>query len=322
VARKGNAETIDRIRALNLQGIHFQKESKRFYPSGSWLRKYSATSAPMTTASAASSASTTSGCKAKPGKMLISVDARKKWFGPHRERTRTGDNVVPHHRRENSVHREHELEQALKDHASHRRHRDVVENPRTAKFSPSSTAPRSILTSRKKIRNEALKNRASATFMSRLDFQIGDDSPERSKRSSPARKKSFDCQMGSNRDQWHAHSRQQAARPADGRGCLAESSDVGSIKIALRSAKIASTTTSARLVSASRPASNSPGKRADLTSREPLSKVSIGAIFDGSGNRCVADPVAAMVSTFANDGVWKPAHRGGDHAPAEAHPRP
>src|SRR5882762_5414317 len=32
VARKGNAETIDRIRALNLQGIHFQKESKRFYP--------------------------------------------------------------------------------------------------------------------------------------------------------------------------------------------------------------------------------------------------------------------------------------------------
>ena len=32
VARKGNADTIDRIRALNLQGIHFQKESKRFYP--------------------------------------------------------------------------------------------------------------------------------------------------------------------------------------------------------------------------------------------------------------------------------------------------
>ena len=32
IARKANAETIDRIRALNLQGIHFQKESKRFYP--------------------------------------------------------------------------------------------------------------------------------------------------------------------------------------------------------------------------------------------------------------------------------------------------
>ena len=32
VARKADAETIERIRALNLQGIHFQKESKRFYP--------------------------------------------------------------------------------------------------------------------------------------------------------------------------------------------------------------------------------------------------------------------------------------------------
>ena len=32
VARKADAETAERIRALNLQGIHFQKEPKRFYP--------------------------------------------------------------------------------------------------------------------------------------------------------------------------------------------------------------------------------------------------------------------------------------------------
>ena len=32
VARKADAETADRIRSLNLSGIHFQKESKRFYP--------------------------------------------------------------------------------------------------------------------------------------------------------------------------------------------------------------------------------------------------------------------------------------------------
>jgi cell division protein FtsI (penicillin-binding protein 3) len=32
VARKADAEVIERIRALNLQGIHFQKEAKRFYP--------------------------------------------------------------------------------------------------------------------------------------------------------------------------------------------------------------------------------------------------------------------------------------------------
>ena len=33
VARKANDETIERINSLKLQGIHFQKEPKRFYPA-------------------------------------------------------------------------------------------------------------------------------------------------------------------------------------------------------------------------------------------------------------------------------------------------
>src|ERR1700690_1801750 len=36
VARKNNDETIERIRSLNLQGIHFQKEPKGFYPARDW----------------------------------------------------------------------------------------------------------------------------------------------------------------------------------------------------------------------------------------------------------------------------------------------
>ncbi|PYX90562.1 MAG: hypothetical protein DMG68_01300, partial [Acidobacteria bacterium] len=32
VARKADAETVERIKALNLRGVYFQKESKRFYP--------------------------------------------------------------------------------------------------------------------------------------------------------------------------------------------------------------------------------------------------------------------------------------------------
>jgi cell division protein FtsI (penicillin-binding protein 3) len=32
VARKASAETIERLKSLNLQGIYYQKESKRFYP--------------------------------------------------------------------------------------------------------------------------------------------------------------------------------------------------------------------------------------------------------------------------------------------------
>ena len=33
VARKADDETIERINSLHLQGIHFQKEPKRFYPA-------------------------------------------------------------------------------------------------------------------------------------------------------------------------------------------------------------------------------------------------------------------------------------------------
>ena len=33
VARKADDETIERINSLKLQGIHFQKEPKRFYPA-------------------------------------------------------------------------------------------------------------------------------------------------------------------------------------------------------------------------------------------------------------------------------------------------
>ena len=35
VARKADDETIERIKSLTLQGIHFQKEPKRFYPARS-----------------------------------------------------------------------------------------------------------------------------------------------------------------------------------------------------------------------------------------------------------------------------------------------
>src|SRR5215470_5688870 len=42
VARKAADETIERINSLHLQGIHFQKEPKRFYPARDLGRKFSA----------------------------------------------------------------------------------------------------------------------------------------------------------------------------------------------------------------------------------------------------------------------------------------
>src|SRR5579863_1210361 len=80
VARKVDADASARVRALNLKGIYFQKESKRFYPKrelaaqvlgyvglddeglGGLEREFDAQ------------------MKGRPGAMLISMDARRRWF--------------------------------------------------------------------------------------------------------------------------------------------------------------------------------------------------------------------------------------------------
>jgi cell division protein FtsI (penicillin-binding protein 3) len=94
VARKGNAETIDRIRSLNLQGIHFQKESKRFYPKRELAAQVLGYVGTDDGGLSGIEREYNDQLQGKPGKMLISVDARKKWFGRIEKEPEPGDNVV------------------------------------------------------------------------------------------------------------------------------------------------------------------------------------------------------------------------------------
>ena len=94
VARKGNADVIERIRSLNLQGIHFQKESKRFYPKrelAAQVLGYVGTDDDGLSGIERGYNDQLSG---QPGRMQISVDARKKWFARIEKQPEAGSNVV------------------------------------------------------------------------------------------------------------------------------------------------------------------------------------------------------------------------------------
>ena len=159
VARKANADVIERIRALNLQGIHFQKESKRFYPK----RELSAQVLGYVGTDDEGLSGIERGydeqLRGQPGRMQISVDARKKWFARIEKEPEPGDNVVLTIDEKIQYIVERELEQAMKD-TQAIAGTVIVENPHTGEILALANRPNFNPNVKKEIKNEALKNRA------------------------------------------------------------------------------------------------------------------------------------------------------------------
>jgi cell division protein FtsI (penicillin-binding protein 3) len=77
VARKADDETIQRINSLKLQGIHFQKEPKRFYPARDLAAQVLGSVGMEDTGLSGIEHAYDEELRGKAGKMFISVDARK-----------------------------------------------------------------------------------------------------------------------------------------------------------------------------------------------------------------------------------------------------
>ncbi len=94
LARKADAETADRIRSLNLRGIYFQKESKRFYPKRELAAQVIGYVGTDDEGLSGIEREFDDQLHGKPGEMLVSVDARRKWFGSVEKQPEPGQNVV------------------------------------------------------------------------------------------------------------------------------------------------------------------------------------------------------------------------------------
>jgi cell division protein FtsI (penicillin-binding protein 3) len=306
VARKADAEVVERIRALNLQGIHFQKEPKRFYPKRELAAQILGYVGTDDQGLSGLERQFNQQLQGKPGKLMISVDARKRWFASVEKEPEAGDSVVLTVDQNIQYIAERELDRGMEDtHAI--AGTVIVENPHTGEILALANWPTFNPNIRKEITNDALKNRAvsdiyepGSTFKT---VTISAGLEEKITRPDEM----FDCQMGSiviNGMRIRDSKPHGVLSVAD---ILAESSDVGAIKVALRLGDDRLYKYIRAFGFGQQTGIELPGETRGLTKPvERWSKVSIGAISMGQEIGISAVQLASMVSTIANDGVRVP----------------
>ena len=304
VARKADAEAIERIRALNLTGIHFQKEPKRFYPKRELAAQVLGYVGTDDEGLSGLEREFNDELKGKPGKLMISVDARKKWFASVEKQPEPGNNVVLTIDQNIQYIAERELATAMEQtHAISGT--VIVENPHTGEILALANSPTFNPNLRKEITVAALKNHAvSDVFEPGSTFKIVTVSAAlEEKLTRPD--EVFDCQMGSiviNGMRIRDHKAYGLLSVSD---VIANSSDVGAIKIALRLGDDRFYKYIRGFGFGLQTGIELPGETRGLT-KPPnrWSKVSIGAISMGQEIGISPLQLVDLISTIANDGVW------------------
>src|SRR5271167_3532002 len=306
VARKADDETIERIKSLNLQGIHFQREPKRFYPNRDLAAQVLGEVGMEDAGQSGIEHEFEDQLRGRAGKMFISVDARKQWFSDVEKQPETGDSLVLTIDKNIQYIAEKELEQAIHD-TQAIAGTVIVENPHTGEILALANRPTFNPNLRKEITPNALTNRAvSYVYEPGSTFKLVTISAAlEEKLTNPD--EIFDCQMGSivYNGMRIRDSKPHGLLPVW--GVLAESSDVGSIKIALRLGEERFYKYIRAFGFGQQTGIELPGETRGLT--KPVSrwsKVSIGAISMGQEIGISPMQLASLVSTIANDGVSVP----------------
>src|SRR5437870_1547246 len=304
LARKPDPEISVRIHSLNLRGIYFQKESKRYYPKNELATQVLGYVGMDDSGLSGVEQEYEDQLHGRPGQMLISVDARKKWFGSVEKQPEAGQNVVLTIDEKIQYIAERELETAMRETRAITG-TVVVENTRTGEILALANRPTFNPNLSKEITPDKLKNHAvSDVYEPGSTFKlvtIAGALEEKVTRPDEL----FDCQMGSivfNGMRIHDSRPHGLLTVSD---VLAESSDVGSIKIALRLGEDRFYKYIRAYGFGQQTGIELPGETRGLT--KPVnrwSKVSIGAISMGQEIGISPLQLAAMVSTIGNDGQW------------------
>jgi len=304
LARKADEETIERIKSLNLQGIHFQREPKRFYPNRDLAAQVLGEVGMEDSGQSGIEHEFDDQLRGSAGKMFISVDARKQWFSDVEKQPETGDSLVLTVDKNIQYIAEKELEQAIHD-TQAIAGTVIVENPHTGEILALANRPTFDPNQRKQVTPAALTNRAvSYAYEPGSTFKLVTISAAlEEKLTNPD--ELFDCQMGAivYNGMRIRDSKPHGLLPVW--GVLAESSDVGSIKIALRLGEDRYYKYIRAFGFGQPTGIELPGETRGMT--KPVSrwsKVSIAAISIGQEIGISPIQLTGLISTFANDGVW------------------
>jgi len=306
IARKADAETVERIKALNLQGIHFQKEPKRFYPKRELAAQVLGYVGTDDQGLSGLEREFNQELQGKPGKLMISVDARKRWFASVEKEPEPGNNLVLTIDQNIQYIAERELERAMEE-TKAIAGTVIVENPHTGEILALTNRPTFNPNNRKEIRPESLKNHAvSDIYEPGSTFKmvtISGGLEEKVTRPDEM----FDCQMGSiviNGMRIRDSKPHGWLSVAD---IIAESSDVGAIKVGLRLGDDRFYKYIRAFGFGQQTGIELPGETRGMTKPvERWSKVSLAAISMGQEIGISPLQLISLISTIANDGVRVP----------------
>ncbi len=306
VARKASPEISQRIRDLHLRGISFTKESKRFYPKDQLAAQVVGYVGLDDQGLSGIEREFNDELKGKPGRMMISIDARRKWFERVEQQPEQGQNIVLTIDEQIQYIAERELAVAMQQ-TQAVSGTVIVENPRTGEILALANQPTFDPNAARSIKPASLKNHAvSDIFEPGSTFKLVTISAAlEEKLTTPD--EVFDCQMGSI---VFNGMRIRDSRPhglLTVSQVLAESSDVGAIKIAMRLGDDRFYKYIRDFGFGTQTGIELPGETRGMT--KPVSrwsKVSLGAISMGQEIGISGIQLASLISTFANDGVAVP----------------
>jgi cell division protein FtsI (penicillin-binding protein 3) len=306
IGRKLDTNTAARIRALNLKGIYFQKEPKRFYPKNELAAQVIGYVGMDDEGLAGIERSFDQRLRGRPGSMLISMDARHRWFGRVEKNPEPGQNLVLTIDEDIQHIAEKELQTAMNEtHAE--AGTVVIQNPRTGEILALANSPTFNPNSSRGVDLRSLKNRAVSdvyepgstfkmvTIAAALDQQVTNPNEV------------FDCQMGKiflggrTIHDWKAYGLLSVSE------ILQKSSDIGAIKIALRLGDDRMYKYIRGFGFGSQTGIELQGETRGIT--KPVrrwSKMSIGAIAMGQEIGVSPLQLVSMTSAMANDGIWTP----------------
>lgn len=159
IARKVDPEVSERIRALNLRGVYFQQESRRYYPKGELAAQVLGYVGMDDEGLAGLEHAYEGDLAGKPGTMVISMDARKRRFARVEKKPESGENLVLTIDEKIQWIAERELDQAMIDTRAEAA-MAVVQNPRTGEILALVNRPTFNPNNSKKITPAMLKDRA------------------------------------------------------------------------------------------------------------------------------------------------------------------
>jgi cell division protein FtsI/penicillin-binding protein 2 len=233
IARKLPPEKVQRITAMNLRGIYFQREGGRFYPKRELAAHVLGYVDIDGKGLGGIEYSLDDNIRSKPGKILVLTDAHRRGFDSTDKVPDTGTSVVLTLDEKIQYIAEKELEQAIRD-TQAKAGTVIVENPTTGELLAVANWPTFNPNATKDINPEARMDRAaSALYEPGSVFKIVTLSAAIDQGITSA-EELIDCQMGSIYIAGHRIRDHKPYGLLTVSQVLSNSSDVGAIKVGLR----------------------------------------------------------------------------------------